>query len=237
LLCPGGDIIRPACILLIENDEALRARIATTLERAGFEVTAASDALEGLKRLYESHADLVIMAQELPMVDGEEPCLRIRQASCLPASYLPIIVLGNDEEGAAEMLELGADAYITKPPSLSELVARVHSLLRRKLRYDSPRGNPRSEIRHRLNSGDDGSNDLTRTEFCLASCLVLNKGKLLSYRQLIDEVWGGKPVSIDNLHLYIRRLRQKLANISIFRLRGVGYCFSGDGGPAPDNYL
>jgi len=161
------------------------------------------------------------------MVNGEDPYLRIRQAS-----YLPIIVLGSQEE-AAEMLELGADAYIPKPPSLSELVARVRALLRRKPRYDLPGDNPKPEIENRLPKGGNGLNGLTPTEFRLASCLILNKGRLLGYPRLISEVWGGKEVSLDNLHFYIRRLRSKLGNIGVFGLRGIGYCFSGDGSQAP----
>jgi len=168
--------------------------------------------------------------RELPLVDGEDPCLRIRQAC-----YLPIIVLGNQEE-TAEMLEFVADAYMTKPLSLSELVARVHALLRRKPRHDPLRNNPKLaklKIGNRLDNGGNGSNELTPTEFRLASCLLLNRGRLLGYARLIGEVWGGKEVSVDTLHFYMRRLRSKLANVSIFGLRGVGYCFSGDDGTAP----
>ena len=194
-----------------------------TLEEAGYTVVRTTDALDGLKKLYEAYPDLIIMDRELPMVNGEDPCLRIRQAS-----YLPMIVLGSNEE-AAEMLELGADAYMTRPPRLSELVARVRSLLRRKPRYDPPGDNHALEIKDCLDSGDNGSNGLTPTEFRLASCLLLNKGRLLAYPRLISEVWGGTKVSLDTLHFYIRRLRQKLANISIFVLRGVGYCLSGGG--------
>ncbi len=170
---------------------------------------------------------LIIVERELPMVNEEDPCLRIRQAC-----YLPIIVPGNREE-AAEMLESVADAYMTKPPSLSELVARVHALLRRKPRGNSPVGTPGLEIENRLDDGGNGSNGLTPTEFRLASCLVLNEGRLLDYTRLIGEVWGGKEVSVDTLHFYMRRLRSKLANVSIFGRRGVGYCLSADGSQAP----
>jgi DNA-binding response OmpR family regulator len=74
----------------------------------------------------EQYPDLVILGRALPMVDGEDAYLRIRQAS-----YIPILVMGNDVE-AAEMLESGADAFMSTPMSPVELVARVHSLLRRK---------------------------------------------------------------------------------------------------------
>ena len=89
------------------------------------------------------------------------------------------------------------------------------------------------EIENHLDNGGDGSNGLTPTEFRLASCLILNKGRLLEYPRLITEVWGGKEISRYTIHLYIRRLRSKLANFNIFGVRGVGYCFSGDSGVAP----
>ena len=221
-LSVGADIIKNDRILVIEKDEALAVEAAAALEEAGYKVVTAADARDGLKKLYEAYPDLIIVAMELPMVNGEDSYLRIRQAC-----YLPIIVLGSEEE-TAEMLELGADAYMTKPPSLSELVARVRSLLRRKPRYHPPGDNPRLEIEKSLPDGGNDSNGLTPTEYRLASCLILNKGRVLSYAQLISEVWGGKEVSLDTLHFYMRRLRQKLTNGGIFMLRGVGYGFSAE---------
>lgn len=219
--CVGGGIIKPDRILVIERDEALAVKATAALEEAGFEVVRAADTLDGLRKLYEAYPDLIIVDSELPTVQGQEPCLRIRQSSCLP-----IIVLSGQEE-AAEMIELGADTYMTKPLSLSELVARVRALLRRKPRCHPPGHRPGLEIAGHLPKGGNGLNGLTPTEFRLASYLILNEGRLLSHSRLISEVWGGKKVSTDTLHFYMRRLRQKLANGSIFMLRGVGYCFSG----------
>jgi len=167
------------------------------------------------------------MASELSTLNGEEPVFHFRQIC-----YLPILAIGSREE-AAETLELGADAYITKPPSPDELVARVRALLRRKTRCDPPGGDPKVEIEKRLQKGGNGSKGLTPTEFRLASCLILNKDRLLGYPRLISVVWGGKKVSPDTLHFYVRRLRSKLGNIGVFGLRGIGYCLSGDGSQAP----
>ena len=214
------DLIKSARILLIEKDKTLAVKIAVALEEAGYQIATANDALDGLKKLYEAYPDLVIVARELPMLDGEEPCLRIRQAS-----YLPIIVLGNEEK-AAEMLEIGADAYMRKPPNLGELAARVYSLLRRKPKDPPLGGNPGSHIKNCVTKGGKDSKKLTPTEFRLISCLILNKDRLISYRQLVAEVWGGKAVSTDTLHFYMRRLRQKLANDSIIMIRGIGYYLS-----------
>ncbi|MBA7668091.1 Alkaline phosphatase synthesis transcriptional regulatory protein PhoP [subsurface metagenome] len=115
-------------VLIIEGEPNLRGELASALTEAGFSVITAGNVLEGLKKAYESCPDLAIMDSELPLVKG---VLYLRQTSYL--------VLGNYEE-MTEMLELGADACMTKPPSLVELVARVHSLLRRKPRHD-----PRSD--------------------------------------------------------------------------------------------
>lgn len=163
------------------------------------------------------------MARELPTVNGEDAYLRIRQAS-----YLPIIVLGGQEE-AAETLEYGADAYMTKPTNHIELVARVRGLLRRKPGFDPP-DNTGLETKDGLMEKEgnvSGLNGLTHTEFRLASCLVINRGKLLDYQQLTNEVWGGKGVTLDTLHFYMRQLRHKLHHFSPCRIvnhRGVGYC-------------
>ncbi|MBI3930528.1 MAG: response regulator transcription factor [Chloroflexi bacterium] len=175
-----------------------------------------------MKKLYEAYPDLIIMARELPLVNGEDPCLRIREAC-----YLPIIAVGAAEE-AVEILELGADAYVTKPVNLRELVARVQTLLRRKLRHNPPGDNSGSEIENQLNQEGNRPGGLTGTEFHLAACLLFNQGKLVDYGRLIAEVWAGKPVSRDTLHFYIRRLRRKLQaflpdGIRILSYRGVGY--------------
>ena len=105
-------------------------------------VVSAADTSEGIKKLYETYPDVVIAGSGLMMMDGEEAYFRIRKAS-----YLPIVVIGSQEE-AAEVLELGADAFVIKPPSLSEVVARVHRLLQRKPGLDSTGRNPGSGLQN-----------------------------------------------------------------------------------------
>ena len=198
----------------------LAARIAKALRDKGYEAVVTNDALNGLKSIYEAYPSLIIMDIELAILNKKSPYIRIRQLS-----YLPIIALGN-EERTAETLELGADAYMTKPLGINELVARVHSLLRRKHIYDPPENNPLAKIKGSMNKGGNSQKELTPTEYHLASCLMLNKGKLLEYRHLINEVWGGRAMAMATLHFYIRRLQQKLTSGSIFKIRGVGYRFS-----------
>ena len=219
-------------ILIIEKDQALAEKEAVALEKEGYKVKICADALEGIKKLYESYPDLIIASRDLPMVKGEDAYQRIRQAS-----YLPLIVIGIEEE-SAEVLEFGADAYITRETDLRELVARVRSILRRKMGLKSrdgrnsgegDRDNPVDDPVPVNKGNSDGSNYLSATEFHLASCLLFNKSKLIDYQRLIGEVWGGKEVSLDTLHNYMRSLSQKLPTyfshpINILNYQDEGYC-------------
>jgi DNA-binding response OmpR family regulator len=177
----------------------------------------ATDTLDGLKKLYETHPNVIIVSAGLTLLNGESPYWLVRQAS-----YVPILVLGASEE-AAEMLEHGADAYMIKPLNINELVARVNSLLRRRPKVDTPGDDFGPVMENYLTSRENSSNGLSPTEFRLASCLVLNRGRLLDYSRLTNEVWGGRAVSRNTIHFYIRRLRRKLTNIIILGLRGIGY--------------
>ncbi len=218
--------MRAQRILIIEKNEALAAEEAAVLEEAGYRVARARDALDGLKKLYEAYPDLIIMDMEFPSVNGVYPLLRIREVYSLP-----IIALGGREE-VVNMLELGADAFMIKPPDLRELLARVRSLLRRKSKHEPTGEDYKLEIENHRDIGGDGSNGFTQTEYRLASCMIINNGRLLDYPRLISEVWGGKEVSRCTLHFYMRRLRRKLADVNIFGVRGIGYCCSSDGGNA-----
>ncbi len=212
----GGSTIKGSCILIIESDEALALGEASVLEEAGCTVVRCTNVSDGIKKIYEVRPDLIIVSRELPMLGVEDPCLRIRQAS-----LLPMMVIGS-EDYLVETLELGADAYMVKPPAPIELVARVAALLRRKKRHDPPDDNTSLDIEGHTSRGGNGTDELTPTDFRLASCLMLNKGKLLSQQRLISDVWGGREISPDTLHFHMRRLRKKLAIGRIISVRGLG---------------
>jgi DNA-binding response OmpR family regulator len=213
--------MKKAVVLVVEKDRSLVAEAVEALREAGYEVVEAADAADGLKKLYVTNPDVVIASTDLPPVNGEDACQRLRQAS-----YLPLIAIGSREE-VVEMLELGVDACVIKPPSGREVVARVDSLLRRRGNVDTPEGSGRSDIKDYLPGETDEPGGLSPTECHLGYCLLSNEGRLLEYPRLITEVWGHKRVSRDTLHFYIRRLRRKLADFNIFNVRGIGYGISG----------
>jgi DNA-binding response OmpR family regulator len=206
-------------VLIIYPQGGEREMAISALKGAGFQVATAEDGETGLRKLYETRPDVVILADEL---NGQDlyPCIRY-------FPNVPIIVLGKgDELVRVKILEMGADIYLNTLVSPEELVARVHSLLRR---YKPKRGNPRFDPE--TNQVELGGRriELTPTEFRLFSCLELNKGKTVPYSRLISAVWG-EQVSVDNLYLYVRRLRQKLGIDSagpyrLLNYRGKGYCF------------
>jgi len=117
-----------ARILVVHPDEEVRQEVVFTLEEVGFEVISATGGLEPLDETYDSYADLIVLAEHLPLINADLPYLRIRQAS-----NVPIIILGEDsrEWAGVDFLESGADAYMTYPLNLRLLVAWVRSLLRR----------------------------------------------------------------------------------------------------------
>jgi len=210
----------PKRILIIESDDALASTEAQALEGAGYAVIRGINAYDGIKKIYDFCPDLIVVDRDLSMIERGDTCIRIRQIF-----YAPIIVVGG-QKYIAETLELGADAYMERPPSIVELVARVNSLIRRdqnNQRYKDNNGPGNGG--HLVSKLENGLSKLTRIEFRLASCLVLNKGKLLSYSQLINEIWGGKRIGRDTLHFHVRRLRTKLAAGDIFGVRGCGYYY------------
>ena len=216
-----------ALILVVEQNRPVIEDTVKALANAGYEVVEAFNAADGIRKIHELNPDLVIASTDLPPVDGENACLRIRQAS-----YLPVVVFGDKEE-VVVALEQGADAYIVKPASGREVVARVNSVLRRKKNDDNSEGGGTVGIKQLLHDGENNPDSFSDVEYRLSTCLLCNNGKLLDYPQIITEVWGNKRVKVDTLHFYIRRLRRKLANFRIFGIRGVGYGLSLGGQATP----
>lgn len=128
-------------VLLIENDSVSRAQVTSALADAGFSVAQATDGGEGMHIACQGSTDVVIMAEDVPSACVEEMCFRLRRVT-----QVLIIVIGNKHGPGAgvTMLELGADAYMSKPPHPGELVARVRSLLRRRMQRASRRNGTRA---------------------------------------------------------------------------------------------
>ena len=114
--------------MLVCPDLAMTDNLAFVLQYSGFRIVNAAGSIQALAEVSRSSPDLILMRENSHRLNGDELCIRIREIS-----DVPIIILGHEQEEAAgvEFLEMGADAYLTSPLSLRELLARVRSLLRR----------------------------------------------------------------------------------------------------------
>ena len=115
-------------ILLIHPDSVLRDELTFNLQYSGFQVVGASGGQQALTEVYSRHLDVIIVAESSHRLNGDELCVRLRQIC-----QAPIIILGqgSKEISGIDFIEMGADAYLASPLNLRELLARIHSLLRR----------------------------------------------------------------------------------------------------------
>ena len=202
-------------ILLIEDETALVELLRYNLEKEGFRITVAVDGEEGLAALAESRPDLLILDWMLPHVSGIEICRQIRRKP--ETRDLPVIMLTarGEEADRVRGLEVGADDYVTKPFSPSELIARVRAVLRRTrpgaadevLTYG---GIVMDLVAYRVVRNARNVH-LGPTEFRLLRFLLERPGRVFSREQLLDFVWGRdvdlEPRTVD---VHIRRLRKAL---------------------------
>jgi two-component system KDP operon response regulator KdpE len=224
-------------ILLVDDDVEFAELARVWLQKAGYEVLTAEDGKAGLRRVFSSRPNLVLLDANMPEMDGFEVCHRIRVMSDIPV--IMVTVNGRTSD-LLRGFDLGADDYMTKPVDFAELVARVAAILRR--------CSGEMEEEEATESFHDGELEidwrshqvyvrgkavkLSPTEFNLLSCLIKNRGWIVTHEQLLQKVWGPNYVGDKSfVKLYIRYLRQKIEEDPhtprlILTERGVGYRFA-----------
>lgn len=221
-------------ILIVDDDLAIIKFLQANLKAEGYETLTALDGAQALETVERALPDLIILDIMLPEMDGFELCQRLREWS-----QMPIIMLSarGDEGDKVKCLDLGADDYVSKPFSTDELLARVRAVLRRIQKTTKPTqpsissGNLKIDFVQRKVTVAGEEVKLTPTEFSLLQELALNGGKVLTYTQLLNRVWGSEYMTErDYLHTFIRRLRVKLESDQANRryittVPGVGYRF------------
>jgi DNA-binding response OmpR family regulator len=221
-------------ILIIDDDEKLNRLLTDFLGEFGFKILTATHPEDGLKKLNKKSPDLVILDVMLPGMDGFEVCRTIRQHS-----LVPIIMLTARGELMDKVvgLELGADDYLPKPFEPRELVARIHSVLRRAQKIDKtqPQSFDRLEIdfsRHIVKL-DGEIVDLTTNEFVALALLTGNPGKVFNRDEILQELRGMDCDAFNrSVDITMSRLRQKLNDdpknpTFIKTVWGTGYVFIG----------
>ncbi|ARI80933.1 Uncharacterized transcriptional regulatory protein ykoG [Microcystis aeruginosa PCC 9432] len=216
-------------ILLVEDDPKLAEFIATELHLEGYQVTIASNGMDGLKIARDSSPDLLILDWMLPVISGLDLCLRLRKTGM----EAPIIILTAKDEIPDRVtgLNAGADDYVTKPFSMEELLARVKARLRRThaqdlniFTFEDLTLNCLAREVYR----DSQLIELTAKEFDLLEFILRHPRQVLTREQILETVWGYDFMGDSNIiEVYIRALRVKLESANPKRLiqtvRGVGY--------------
>jgi two-component system KDP operon response regulator KdpE len=223
-------------VLIVDDEQAIRDALGRKLKREGFDVTLASNGIEGLRAFHAELPHLVVLDIVMPEMDGLTVCRRIREVG----NKAPVMMLSAQaitEEDIIEGLEAGADEYLVKPVRLDEFVARVRALLRRAqinepiddTVYDDGYLSVDLVGRHVRVRGQ--RIHLTPTEFKLLTVLLENAGRVVPQRELLEMVWGRE--YIDDVYyprVYVSQLRRKIepdpANpIYILTEHRVGYRF------------
>ena len=222
-----------AKILVVDDEKLYRHLLQINLETEGYEVTTASNGEEGVDMVSKKHPDLVILDVMMPKLDGFSALERIRQFSEVPV----IMLTGkNEEPDRVKGLNSGADDYVSKPFSATELIARVRSVLRRSLSTEKSKasrffnhGDLKIDLARAEVWRDENPIFLSATEYKLLIQFAHNVGKVLSAEELLSAIWGPQ-YSQDKeiLWVSIARLRQKIEKDShnpthIVTRSGLGY--------------
>jgi two-component system phosphate regulon response regulator PhoB len=227
-----------AQVLVVEDEDALAQTLKYNLEKEGYQVRLAGDGEEALVMVDEALPDLILLDWMIPKVPGIEVCRRLRTRA--DARNTPIVMLTarGDEGDRIRGLDTGADDYIAKPFSISELLARLRAVMRRirpGLAEDKVRVGDIviDRAAHRVRRANREVH-LGPTEFRLLDYLAQHAGRVFSREQLLDAVWGSDVyVEARTVDVHIGRLRKAL-NVEpeidpIRTVRSAGYALDADG--------
>ena len=225
-------------VLVVEDEAALVTLLRYNLEREGFRVAEARDGEEAMLQIAERKPDLVLLDWMLPLVSGIEVCRRLRRAPETRSLPVVMVTARGEETDRVRGLDSGADDYVVKPFSPSELVARLRAVIRR----------ARPDAADNLLRYADVTMDLTAhrvsragkpvhlgpTEFRLLRHFLQHPRRVFSREQLLDGVWGhDSEVEMRTVDVHIRRLRKALnatGGIDLLRtVRSVGYALDSIG--------
>lgn len=202
-------------VLVVDDEKAIRRFLKTTLAAHGFVVAEAEGGLAALDAIAAFHPDVIVLDLGLPDLDGIEATRRIRKKSQIPIIILSVREAESDKIAA---LDAGADDYLTKPFNSGELMARLRAVLRRLARTPDEvvfkTGKLTVDFAKRMIRMGEKDVQLTPTEYDVLRMLVLEAGKVVTHRQLLEKVWGRAGEAYEGLDHLLRvtmsNLRGKL---------------------------
>ena len=223
---------RPRTICVVEDDPAIRRGLVDSLRFAGYSVLECADGDQARRTLLTADLDLVLLDVVLPRLDGLDFLPELRTAR--PTLPVILVTARGAEEDRVRGLRTGADDYVVKPFSSTELLARVEAVLRRSAErptdvaaIDYPGGSVDFE-RREIRICGEVARQLTDTELALLRYLASNPGRAVARDELLQRVWGIDPRGVDTrtIDMAVVRLREKLTaggGSVVVTVRGKGY--------------
>ena len=208
-------------VLVVEDDKEIRDGIEIYLKNQGYQVSKAADGVEGLEVIEKEEIHLAIVDVMMPKMDGIHMIVELRK------KYdFPVIMLSAKTEEVDKImgLNMGADDYVTKPFQPLELLARVHSHLRRYERFLNLAGNVQKQSSEKVHvcGGLELNEDtvqvtvdgepikLTPIEFKILLLLIRHPGRVFSADEIYERVWNERAVNTDTVMVHVRRIREKI---------------------------
>jgi DNA-binding response OmpR family regulator len=211
-------------VLLIEDDEAIRSVVERGLQAEGFDVDACVDGPSGLWKALEGGHAAIVLDLLLPGLSGYKVCEQLRSEGVTA----PILVLSakSGEYDQIDLLDSGADDFLTKPASIALISARLRALIRRGATMSTnliERGVLQYDLATRRCTVDGVEVALTNREDQLLRQLLLANGACVTRQELLDDVWGAERTDGSIVDIYLRKLRDKLVPVEVENVRGLGY--------------
>lgn len=222
----------PVKKILIADDEAdIVEIIRFNLEAQGFQIESASNGIEAVEKAKKHLPDLIILDIMMPLMNGMDACVEIRNHENLRHSMVIFLTAKNDELTEVQALELGADDFLSKPIRPKVLASKINSLLRRSSSDETSQALETADLhinRERFTVQVGGKEImLAKKEFELLALLASKPGKVFLRNEILSQIWGTEVIVGDRtIDVHIRKIRQKLDLDCITTVKGVGYKFN-----------
>ncbi|MEJ7644026.1 MAG: response regulator transcription factor [Chryseolinea sp.] len=219
-------------VLVVDDEEPILELLRYNLEKSGYEVKTALDGAKAIEIARKFVPDLVLLDIMMPKMDGVETCRRLRDIPELQKTFVVFLTARSEEYSEIAAFDVGADDYINKPIKPRALMSRISALFRR----DSKKASPASTIvigdliidRTSYTIKLMGKEiNLPKKEFELLFFLAQNPNKVYSREDLLQNIWGSDVyVLVRTVDVHIRKVREKIGELYITTVKGVGYKFS-----------
>lgn len=216
-------------ILIVEDDKRISKFLEIEFLREGYKVELAFDGKSALEKIKNNFFNIMLLDLMIPNISGEDLCKKIREESDIP---IIVLTAKNSLVSKIQLLDIGADDYITKPFEIEELFARIRVILRNKSHYLTDGFETYGEISLKRDSKEitvrGKAVSLSKKEYNLIEYFFLNKEMVLSREKIVESVWGYDfegNLSIVDACIKNMRKKLKLERPLISSIRGVGYIF------------